>query len=53
VVISHRLATIRDSDAIIVMDAGTINDVGSHDQLIKRNFIYHTLWSQQQAGSAA
>jgi len=53
VVISHRLATIRDSDAIIVMDAGTINDVGNHDQLIKRNFIYHTLWSQQQAGSAA
>jgi ATP-binding cassette subfamily B protein len=53
IVISHRLATIRDSDAIIVMDNGAINDVGSHGQLIQRNFIYHTLWNQQHAGAAA
>jgi ATP-binding cassette subfamily B protein len=53
IVISHRLATLRDSDAIIVMDNGAINDVGTHGQLIQRNFIYHSLWTQQQAGSAA
>jgi len=52
IVISHRLATIRDSDAIIVFDNGSVNDVGSHDELIARNFIYHTLWSQQHARTA-
>jgi ATP-binding cassette subfamily B protein len=47
IVISHRLATIRDSDAIIVFDNGSINDVGRHDELLARNFVYHQLWSQQ------
>ncbi len=53
IVISHRLATIRDADAIIVMDKGAVNDVGTHAQLLKRNFIYNTLWNQQHAGAAA
>jgi ATP-binding cassette subfamily B protein len=52
IVISHRLATIRDSDAIIVFDNGAINDVGRHDELLARNFVYHQLWSQQQARTA-
>ncbi len=52
IVISHRLATIRDSDAIIVFDNGSINDVGRHDELLARNFVYHQLWTQQQAKSA-
>ena len=47
IVISHRLATIRDSDAIIVFDNGAINDVGRHDELLARNFVYHQLWTQQ------
>jgi ATP-binding cassette subfamily B protein len=47
IVISHRLATIRDSDAILVFDNGAINDVGRHDELLARNFVYHQLWSQQ------
>ena len=53
IVISHRLATIRDADAIIVMDAGGVNDIGTHAQLLQRNFIYNTLWNQQHAGEAA
>lgn len=52
IVISHRLATIRDSDAIIVFDNGAINDVGRHDELLARNFVYHHLWSQQHARPA-
>jgi len=52
IVISHRLATIRDADAILVLDNGLLNDVGSHAQLIQRNFIYNQLWNQQQAGAA-
>ncbi len=52
IVISHRLATIRDADAILVMDNGSLNDVGNHAQLMQRNFIYHQLWSQQNLGAA-
>ncbi|HJR55400.1 MAG TPA: peptidase domain-containing ABC transporter [Rhizomicrobium sp.] len=52
IVISHRLQTIRDADAIIVLDNGAINDVGRHDELISRNFVYHQLWTQQHSRSA-
>lgn len=52
IVISHRLQTIRDSDAIVVIDAGSINDVGNHDELIARNFVYRQLWQQQHARQA-
>jgi ATP-binding cassette subfamily B protein len=52
IVISHRLQTIRDADAIIVLDNGAINDVGRHDELVARNFVYHQLWTQQHARSA-
>ena len=52
IVISHRLQTIRDADAIIVLDNGAINDVGRHDELVARNFIYHHLWTQQHARTA-
>ena len=52
IVICHRLATIRDADAIIVLDNGALNDVGSHAQLLQRNFVYNQLWNQQHAGAA-
>ena len=49
IVISHRLQTIRDADAIIVMEDGAVSDIGSHSQLIERNPIYRQLWAQQVA----
>ena len=53
IVISHRLATLRDADAIIVFDNGAINDVGRHDELVARNFVYHQLWTQQTSARGA
>jgi ATP-binding cassette subfamily B protein len=52
IVISHRLATIKDADAILIMDNGMLNDVGTHAQLMQRNFIYNQLWTQQHVGAA-
>jgi subfamily B ATP-binding cassette protein HlyB/CyaB len=52
IVISHRLATIKDADAILIMDNGSLNDVGTHAQLMQRNFIYNQLWTQQHVGAA-
>lgn len=47
IVISHRLQTIRDAAQIIVMDDGTVSDIGTHAQLLERNRIYRQLWAQQ------
>lgn len=52
IVISHRLQTVRDADAIIVLDSGTVIDTGTHAQLLERNFVYRQLWSQQHAKPA-
>jgi ATP-binding cassette subfamily B protein len=47
IVISHRLQTIREADAIIVMDEGKVADSGTHADLLGRNLIYRHLWAQQ------
>lgn len=47
--IAHRLSTVRNCDAIIVIDKGKIMEAGTHDELMRRNGIYAKL-HQLQAG---
>ena len=47
IVIAHRLSTIVQMDRIIVVDNGKIAEMGTHDELIKRDGIYKRLWSLQ------
>jgi len=42
-VIAHRLATVRHADRIIVLDDGRLQDIGRHDELVKRNPLYRKL----------
>ncbi|WP_193334664.1 ABC transporter ATP-binding protein [Devosia beringensis] len=42
-VIAHRLATIRDADKILVLEAGRIIDAGTHDQLVAKGGRYAEL----------
>lgn len=46
-VIAHRLATVRNVDRILVLDAGQIVESGSHDDLIAANGRYATLAKNQ------
>ena len=44
-VIAHRLSTLRNSDAIMVLDHGRIIERGSHDQLIAQKGVYYQLYT--------
>ncbi|MGN6549927.1 MAG: peptidase domain-containing ABC transporter [Pararhizobium sp.] len=52
VIVSHRLSTLVDADAIIVVERGRIADIGRHDQLVARCMTYRHLWNQQTRQAA-
>ena len=45
--ITHRLSTVRNSDLILVMHEGKLDEIGSHDQLLKNKGRYFALESQK------
>ncbi|SHJ05090.1 ATP-binding cassette, subfamily B, MsbA [Mesonia phycicola] len=48
IVIAHRLATVKKADKIIVMDAGEIVEIGSHQELLQQeNGYYRNLYEVQ------
>lgn len=48
--ISHRFSTVRMADLIVVLHEGRVQDVGSHDDLVRRGGLYAELY-QLQAGA--
>ncbi len=49
-VIAHRLATVRDADEIVVLDAGCIVQRGSHEELLRAGGLYRRLYDLQFRG---
>jgi subfamily B ATP-binding cassette protein MsbA len=46
-VIAHRLATVRDADEIVVLDAGRIVQHGTHEELLRTGGLYRRLYDLQ------
>lgn len=47
IIIAQRVASIMESDKIIVMDKGKIEAIGTHDELLKTNKIYQETYNMQ------
>jgi subfamily B ATP-binding cassette protein MsbA len=47
VVIAHRLSTVRRADRIVVLDRGTISEIGTHEDLVTGGGIYQRLHEMQ------
>jgi ATP-binding cassette subfamily B protein len=45
--IAHRLSTVRDADRILVFDGGELVEEGTHEELLKTEDLYATLWQVQ------
>ncbi len=46
-IIAHRLSTIKKADRILVIEAGRITEMGSHDELIRARGHYFSLYTKQ------
>ncbi|MEI6185527.1 MAG: ABC transporter ATP-binding protein, partial [Bacteroidota bacterium] len=47
ILIAHRLSTIMHADKIFVLEKGTIEEIGTHQNLINEKGLYYAMWRQQ------
>jgi len=46
-IIAHRLSTVMNADRIVVIEAGTICEIGRHPDLLRRSGVYRQLYEEQ------
>lgn len=50
IIIAQRISSVRHADQIIILDDGRVNDIGTHEELLKRNEIYRQIYDSQKEG---
>jgi ATP-binding cassette subfamily B protein len=50
--IAHRLSTLRNADRLVVIDEGKVAEVGTHQELMEREGVFHKLVTTQQQTTA-
>ena len=50
IIISHRFSTVRMADRIVVLRDGTVEEEGTHAELVERNGLYAELFLMQAEG---
>ncbi|HAA77837.1 TPA: ABC transporter, partial [Candidatus Latescibacteria bacterium] len=50
--IAHRLSTLRSASRLVVVDEGRVAEVGTHEELMERQGIFHRLVKTQQETTA-
>ncbi|WP_281771957.1 ABC transporter ATP-binding protein [Faecalitalea cylindroides] len=48
IIIAHRLRTVVDADKVLVLDNGKLVEYGTHNELMRKNGLYHKLYHIQQ-----
>ena len=49
-IIAQRVASVQDADMIVILDNGTVVDVGDHETLLERSSIYREVFESQRKG---
>jgi ATP-binding cassette subfamily B protein len=52
IIIAQRITSVKEADRIIMMKDGSIDDIGTHDELLERNDVYRDLYQTQMEGVA-
>lgn len=47
IVVAHRLSTIQNADVIAVLQNGVVVELGTHQQLLKKQGVYYSLINAQ------
>ena len=50
-IIAQRIASVQDSDKIIILNNGNLDAIGNHEELLKTNKIYQEIYYSQTKGS--